>query len=218
MLKDKKAVLFDLDGTLADSMWIWTSIDQEYLERFGKEFTMDLQKVIDGLSFYETAVYFKTHYGIPDSLEKIQQDWKDMAREYYRSRIRLKDGAEELIKGLKSRGIKIGLGTSNSRDLTCELLRAHGIYEDFDCILTAAEIRAGKPRPDIYLALASSLGVDPCECLVFEDVLQGIQAGRAAGMEVCEIADERSDWSREEKRKTADYSIDSFREVLREWE
>ena len=83
MLKDKKAVLFDLDGTLADSMWIWTSIDQEYLERFGKEFTMDLQKVIDGLSFYETAVYFKTHYGIPDSLEKIQQDWKDMAREYY---------------------------------------------------------------------------------------------------------------------------------------
>ena len=218
MIKDKKAVLFDLDGTLVDSMWLWRSIDIEYLARFGKEYTPDLSKALDGKSIHETAVYMKERYEIPDSIEKMQQDWNDMAREYYREKVPLKEGAAELLQKLSEEGIAMGIGTSNSRDLTMEVLRARGILPYFGCVLTSAEIQAGKPKPDIYLALAQRLGVAPSDCLVFEDVVPGLQAGINAGMEVCAVSDRYGDWSEDEKKKIAHYSIDSFREVLREWE
>ena len=218
MIKDKKAVLFDLDGTLVDSMWLWRSIDIEYLARFGKEYTPDLSKALDGKSIHETAVYMKERYEIPDSIEKMQQDWNDMAREYYREKVPLKEGAAELLQKLSEQGIAMGIGTSNSRDLTMEVLRARGILPYFGCVLTSAEIQAGKPKPDIYLALAQRLGVAPSDCLVFEDVVPGLQAGINAGMEVCAVSDRYGDWSEDEKKKIAHYSIDSFREVLREWE
>ena len=80
MLENKKAILFDLDGTFVDSMWMWEAIDIEYLARFGKEYTPDLQRAIDGMSIHETAVYFKERYQIPDSIEKMQEDWNEMAR------------------------------------------------------------------------------------------------------------------------------------------
>ena len=126
MLENKRAVLFDLDGTLADSMWMWRQIDIDYLARFGKEFTPDLQRAIDGKSIHETAVYMKARYEIPDTIEKMQADWNDMARQFYRERVPLKDGALELLRGLKERGIRIGIGTSNSRELTEEVLHLAG--------------------------------------------------------------------------------------------
>ena len=79
MLKNKKAVIFDLDGTLVDSMWMWKAIDIEYLGRFGIELPATLQKDIEGKSFSETAVYFKETFKLPDSLEKIKSDWNRMA-------------------------------------------------------------------------------------------------------------------------------------------
>ncbi|MBQ9592647.1 MAG: HAD family phosphatase [Lachnospiraceae bacterium] len=218
MLENKRAVLFDLDGTLADSMWMWRQIDIDYLARFGKEFTPDLQRAIDGKSIHETAVYMKARYEIPDTIEKMQADWNDMARQFYRERVPLKDGALELLRGLKERGIRIGIGTSNSRELTEEVLVTHGVMEYFDGILTSAEVKRGKPKPDIYLALAERLHVSPADCLVFEDVVQGIEAGRNAGMQVCAVEDPYSAWSRDQKRALADYYVESFREVTAEWE
>ena len=87
ILEHKKAVIFDLDGTLIDSMWMWKAIDIEYLGRFGLECPEDLQKEIEGMSFSETAVYFKERFGIPETLEEIKQDWVDMSLEKYKKEI-----------------------------------------------------------------------------------------------------------------------------------
>ena len=95
MWKNKKAIIFDLDGTLVDSMWMWYDIDVEYLGRFGIEVPDRLQADIEGMSFSETAVYFKERFNIPDSLEKIKSDWNQMAWDKYTNEVPMKEGAAE---------------------------------------------------------------------------------------------------------------------------
>lgn len=213
MLKNKKAVIFDLDGTLVDSMWMWKAIDIEYLGKFGISLPPTLQKDIEGMSFSETAVYFKETFQIPDSLDKIKADWNQMAYDKYTKEVPLKSGAKEFLEYCKENGIKIGIATSNSRELVDATLEALEIRDYFDCVMTACEVTKGKPAPDIYLTVAEKIGVNPMECLVFEDIEMGILAGKNAKMEVCAVEDEFSMDQIELKQELADYYIKDYFEI-----
>ena len=193
MLKNKKAVIFDLDGTLVDSMWMWKAIDIEYLGRFGFELPATLQKDIEGMSFSETAVYFKETFHIPDSLEKIKSDWNEMAYNKYTKEVPLKKGAKEFLDYCKKNGIKLGIATSNSKELVEATLEALHIRDYFDCVMTACEVASGKPAPDIYLAVAEKTKVSPAECLVFEDIEMGILAGKSHQIPVATGLNQRRD-------------------------
>ena len=214
MWKNKKAMIFDLDGTLVDSMWMWHDIDIEYLGRFGIELPERLQADIEGMSFSETAVYFKERFQLPDSLEKIKQDWNRMAWDKYTNQVPLKKGVPELIRKCKSLGILLGIATSNSRELVENIIAVHGLTGDFSCIMTGCDVERGKPSPDIYLAVARDLQVQPEDCLVFEEIVAGIQAGKAAGMEVCAVEDDYSLYQAKEKKALADYYIKDYLEIL----
>lgn len=214
MLKNIDAVIFDLDGTLVDSMWMWKSIDIEYLQRFGIELPDDLQRMIEGMSFSETAIYFKQRFDLTDSLEKIKSDWNQMAWEKYRDEVPLKEGVQEFLEYLKNENIPTGIATSNSRELVELIVDRHGIKDYFTSIRTSCEVAKGKPSPDIYLLVAKDLDVDPTKCLVFEDVLQGVMAGKSANMKVCAVYDEFSICEQEEKIELADYFVHSIKEVL----
>lgn len=216
MLKDIKAVIFDLDGTLIDSMWIWKDIDIEYLRRFGIDFPEDLQAAIEGMSFSETAIYFKKRFGIKDSPEQIKSDWNSMAWDKYLNEIPVKEGVRELLEYLKDNGIPAGIATSNSRELVELIIKRHKLEGYFSVIRTSCEVPKGKPSPDIYLLVARDLNANPCECLVFEDVLQGVMAGRNAGMKVCAVYDKFSEHYTELKRSLADYYIESFTDILQD--
>lgn len=213
MLSNIKAVIFDLDGTLVDSMWMWERIDIEYLSRFQLELPKGMEKEIAGMSFSETAQYFKTRFGLQDSVEQIKQDWNQMAWDKYQYEVTTKPGAKLFLKYLKNRGIKTGVATSNSRDLAELILEKQGLNKYLDAIHTSCEVEKGKPHPDIYLLVAEKLGVMPEQCLVFEDIIPGIMAGIRAGMRVCGISDQYSIKEEEEKKKLADYYITSFEEL-----
>lgn len=214
MLQDIKAVIFDLDGSLVDSMWIWKDIDIEYLGRFGIELPEQLQDEIEGMSFSETAVYFKERFQIPDSLEQMKDDWNKMAWDKYVHEVMLKPGADVFLRYCIEHGIKLGIATSNSRQLVEAVAEARGFGKDFDCIMTACEVAKGKPAPDIYLAVAKNLGVDPLQCLVFEDIVSGIMAGKSAGMRVCAVEDKYSLHQTEDKKALADYYITDYSEIV----
>lgn len=214
MLTDKKAVIFDLDGTLVDSMWMWEAIDIEYLARFQIPVPEGLQNAIEGLSFSETAHYFKEHFHLPDSIEKIKKDWNEMAKEKYEKEVFLKPGAMEFLKQCKEKNLVLGIATSNSRELVDAVIQALRLEKYFSCIMTACEVQKGKPAPDIYFAVADKLSVNPSECLVFEDIVPGILAGKNAGMQVCAVKDQYSEYQKAEKKETADYYIDSYYELL----
>ena len=214
MWRDKKGAIFDMDGTLMDSMWIWRDIDIEYLGRFGIALPEDLQAKIEGLSFAETAVYFQEHFGITDSIEKIQSDWNDMAIDFYRHRIGMKRGARELLTQMKERGMKIGIATSNSVELTEECLAANGVADLFDTVRTSRDTPRGKPFPDIYLSVADEWGIAPEDLIVFEDIPNGAIAGKRAGMEVIAVADDYALPRREELIRIADHFIEDFTQIL----
>lgn len=214
MLNAMKAVIFDLDGTLMDSMWMWRDIDIEYLGRYGYEPPANIERDIEGMSFTETAVYFQKRFALPCSIEEIKKVWRDMALEKYAKEVRLKPGAEGFLAYLRETGIRIGIASSNTRDLIDACLAGNGIAGYIDQIITSCEVAKGKPAPDVYLQAASLLGVRPDHCLVFEDVPMGILAGKNAGMRVCAVRDAFSEPLTEEIRALADYYITTYDEIL----
>lgn len=108
----------------------------------------------------------------------------------------------------------MAVASSNDRTLIEAVLESHGIRGFFSHIVTACEVNRGKPAPDVYLKAAQKLGVKPEECLVFEDIVAGIMAGKNAGMRVCAVEDGYSMFQKEEKRQTADYYITTYEEVI----
>ncbi len=219
MLENRKAVIFDLDGTLVDSMWMWREIDIEFLSGKGiviPEDIQDFQDELEGMGFTETAFFFKKRFRIPDSIEDIKNTWILMAEDKYSTQVPLKPGAGELLDMLKKRNFQIGISSSNSTELIRTVLKAHEIEDYFGCITTCCQVPAGKPAPDVYLETAKGLGIAPEDCLVFEDVPMGILAGKRAGMKVCAVDDKFSRNQEKEKRKLADWYIQDYYEVLRE--
>ena len=113
-----KAVIFDLDGTLIDSMGIWIQIDKEYLEIRNIPVPADLFKdVKTGNSFKEICQYFKDKFNLSDSIEEIGTEWTSMVEEHYKTDVKLKSGAKELINYLSMNNVKMAIGTSNTKYL-----------------------------------------------------------------------------------------------------
>ncbi|MBE5927862.1 MAG: HAD family phosphatase [Lachnospiraceae bacterium] len=214
MFKDIEAIIFDLDGTLMDSMWMWEDIDIEYFKRFDIPFTHKYQTDIEGMSFNEIAVYFKEVFKIPDSVEKMKADWNQMAWDKYNTEVFPKPGVLDFLEKLKQKNIRCAIATSNSIQLCMACLNAHNMAGYFSEIHTASEVKHGKPAPDIYLLVADKLGVDPKKCLVFEDLYKGICAAKNAGMRTCAVADEYSEEFIDKKIEAADYFIQDFTDSM----
>lgn len=214
MLDNIEAVIFDFDGTLADSMWLWKSIDIEYLERFDIELPPSLQDDIGGMSFKETAHHFKNRFNIPDSIEKMMDDWNKMAAYKYENVITPKKGVIDFLEYLKSINIKMGVATSNSRELADIGVKSIGIAPYMKSVRVSCEVANGKPAPDIYLKVASDLQVEPNRCLVFEDISNGLLAGKNARMKTCAVEDDFSAYEINKKKRIADYYIKDYFDIL----
>ena len=214
MLNDIKAAIFDLDGTLVDSMWVWTQIDVDYLKMKGYSMPENLRSEIVHLSFSQTAIYFKEKFNLNDSIKEISEDWHNMAFNHYSNNVKLKLGVRDFLNNLKSFKIKIALATSNSIPLLEACLKNNGIYDYFDSITTTDEVSNGKDCPDVYLLAANKLGINPKDCLVFEDILPAIQGAKAANMKVIAVKDDECLDSKEDLLKYADKYIHSFEELL----
>ncbi len=214
MLTNIKACLFDMDGTLLNSMHICKDIDIEFLARFGHELPPTLQREIEGKSFRDTAVYIKDKFQIPLSIEEIMDIWNEMAFQKYSEEIFFKNGAFEFVKMLKEKGIRTAICTSNSRELVNAVAEHLGFTPYFDTVITSCEVGAGKPAPDIYLEAAKRVGVEPEYCLVFEDIVTGLMAGKRAGMKLCAVEDEYSADQKEAKKAMADYYVEDYLDLL----
>lgn len=214
MLSNIKACIFDLDGTLVDSMWVWGNIDIEYLARFGYEVPEGMGKDFEGASMIEVAEYFKNRFKLDDDINTIIDDWNEMAIYKYTHDVPLKNGVAKFLEMLKERNIKIGLYTSNSLVLARAALEALGVLQYFDAITAGCSGIKGKPEPDGYLITAEKLDVSPKSCIVFEDLCVGIRAGKNAGMKTCAVRDHYSMYQDDEKKKLADYYINDYEEII----
>lgn len=209
-----KAVIFDLDGTMTDSMWIWEEIDQNFFDQQGIPMPENLHEEIEGMSFTETAQYFIHTYHLAKTVDEVKELWNQLAMDKYVHQTTLKPGLHAFLQYLREKQIKTGIATSNSRLLVDAFLDARELRGTIDAITTSCDVNKGKPEPDVYLKTAEKLGIDPEYCLVFEDIPMGILAGKRAGMTVCAVEDDYSASLIADKRKLADYYITDYRQVL----
>ena len=143
MLEQIESVIFDLDGTLVDSMWLWHEIDVEFLGQRGLELPETYQKDIEGMSFTETAIYTKELFHLSESVEELKEIWNRMAMEKYANEVPFKPGAEKFLQYCKSRNIPVGIATSNSRELVEAVGKSLHFEEYIQEIVTACDGSTG---------------------------------------------------------------------------
>lgn len=192
------AYIFDLDGTLLDSMGIWEQIDREFLSDRGLDLPPDYMQTIHSMSFSQAAAYTIARFDLADQVPTLIEEWNARAVEAYTHRVRLKPHADAYITALKQHGARLGIATSLPAVLYQPALQQNGIFHAFDVICTTDEIQTDKSSPDIFLLTAQKLKASVRECTVFEDLLSGVQSAKQAGMTVYGMYDPSSqaDWLR----------------------
>ncbi len=209
-----QAIIFDLDGTLIDSMQLWRKVDRDFLHKRGIAVPRDLfDHLPQGNSFIQTAQYFIDRFGLPDTVESVMAEWTDMVGWLYANEVKLKPGAKRLLNRLFQLEIPIGLGTSNSLELARQVLSQHGVWDLFRSVVTGDMHLMGKPWPDIYLKSAANLALAPAACAVIEDTLSGVQAAKAAGMTAIAIHDPDSEEQHDRIRALADFFVQDHTEL-----
>lgn len=186
-----EALLFDMDGVLADSEALWTEIDATLLGEHGITYNGEHKADILGTNFPTALGFYRTRYELRTSVEELYLRRHEIAADFYANRIGMYPAARDVLETLRERGFKIGLATSSIRPLAEPWLARHGLARFFDALTTGDEVEHGKPAPDIYLEAARRVGAVPGRCLVIEDAFAGVQAGKSAGMTVFAIPDAR---------------------------
>ena len=217
MLDGMDAVIFDLDGTLVDSMWVWRAVDQEFYDKYDLTEPENFYEQMEGKSYTEVAqLYVDSFPQLHTTVDRLKEEWTKMTYEKYANEVALKKGADEFIFHIKEMGKKLAIATSNTKELVKAVLAHYGLLDSFDFICTSCEAGAGKPAPDVYLMAADRLQVNPENCLVFEDIPNGILAGKNAGMTVCAVKDQDEEEPEQKKKELADYYINNYEDIKRE--
>lgn len=207
------AAIFDLDGTLIDSMGIWEKIDIDFLTKRGLPVPETYINEICARSFREAAEYTINLFHLDERAADLISEWNGMAIYEYSHNIGLKPYAKEYLALLKSCGIKLGTATSLPKVLSEPVLRNNNIYDYFDIQCSTDEVNRGKEFPDVFILASKKLEVLPDQCIVFEDLLPGIISAKKAGMKAFCIYDESSKEHRTEIQKIADGYLYDFKKA-----
>jgi HAD superfamily hydrolase (TIGR01509 family) len=207
-----RAVIFDLDGVLADSEPWWNEIDKKLLGEYGVAYRGEYHRNVLGVSYRLAVEFYKKAFGISAPTEELMRRRGEIAAEFFANRIGLFPSTRAVLEELREMNLRLAVATSSLSASARPFLDRHKLTTFFDVILTGDEIERGKPAPDIYLHVAEKLGVPENECLVIEDALSGIAAGKAAGMRVAAIPDTRFVNPRDYE-KEADYVLGSLLEI-----
>lgn len=184
MSKRLQAVLFDLDGTLIDSEENWFVSDGEFLKSLGKEYTQEMWEDTIGMGGRAMAAMVKERWSLPQSLEDLCTFKDDLYLRQAKGRTGVFPEMLKLLEAFRIQRLPMAVASGSSLRVIQEVLKETGILGKFSLLASADQVPRGKPEPDLFLFAARKLGVNPENCLVFEDSLYGVKAALAAGMTV----------------------------------
>jgi HAD superfamily hydrolase (TIGR01509 family) len=206
------AVIFDLDGVLADSEPWWNQIDAKLLAEYGVNYHGEYHRNVLGVSYRLAVEFYKNAFHISASVEELMRRRGEIATDFFANRVSLFPSAKTTLEQLREMKLQLAVATSSVSASARPFLERTGIRGLFSVVVTGDEVQQGKPHPEIYLRAAKKLGISPEACLVIEDALAGIAAAKAAKMRVAAIPDTRFVDPREYEMK-ADYVLGSLSEI-----
>ena len=184
-----RGAIFDVDGTLLDSMFIWDTIGEAYLRSIGYQPKENLNETFKNMSLHQAARYYQTEYGVTLSIDEIMDGVNAMLERYYRFEVPLKPGVAELLERLRQDGVRLCIATATDRHLVEAALDRCGVLSCFGEIFTCNEVGHGKDEPDIFEAALRFLGTRKEETLVFDDALYAVRTAKEAGFPVVAVYD-----------------------------
>lgn len=213
-LKNIEGAVFDLDGTLLDSSWVWEKVDEKFLGDRGFQVPDDYVDEISPLGAERAAVYTIERFGLNEDKDDIVREWIEMAKKEYATEVVCKPYAKEFLEELHKLNIKMAVATSSDRELFMKTLEREGILKYFQKIVTVDEVERGKGYPDIYEEAARRIKVNPHKCLVFEDILAGVTGASLGEFNVVAVFDEKSKHNWEKIKSISKCSINDYKELL----
>lgn len=210
------AALFDLDGTLLDSMYVWTRVDELFFNARGLALPDDYGKSLGGMSYRESALYTINRFQLNESWEAVVAEWMELARREYAQSVPFKPYAHAYLRALKRMGIPMAVVTAMPKSLFMPCLARHGVDGWFSAICSTDETGSrGKITGEVYRLAAERLAVPPERCAVFEDVYEGVAGAKRAGMRAVCVDDPCSTHRHAEIEALADLIISDFSEIER---
>ncbi|NLX77173.1 MAG: HAD family hydrolase [Clostridiaceae bacterium] len=205
-----KGAIFDLDGTLLDSMPFWKNIGAEYLVSKGHNPPENITEILKEMSLDQSAAYFRKEFAIQETEDEIVKGILSLVEDHYRYRIPLKNPVIPLLDRLHESNIRMCIATATGYSLAKAAVERLGIDKYFEFIFTCTEAGVGKDSPEFFLKALSILNTPKHETLVFEDALHAIKSAKAAGLRVAAVYDDSSDEDWEEIKTISDICLYSF--------
>ncbi|MGB2568850.1 HAD family hydrolase [Micromonospora citrea] len=180
------AVIFDLDGVIVDSEPVWEEVRRAYVAAHGGTWQPDTQRRLMGMSTGEWAEYLSGELGVDRTAGQVATEVVEEMTRRYAQRVPLIDDADAVVRRMAARW-PLGLASSSPTRLIAAALAATDLAAAFRVTLSTEETARGKPAPDVWLAVAERLGVDPTRCVAIEDSSNGVRSAAAAGMRVIAV-------------------------------
>jgi len=216
MLNNIKGAIFDLDGTLIDSMWVWGDVAKRYVKSHGATPRPGFRETLRTMNTREEAQYYIDEYGVDLPVEEVMLGRDNMMLDFISNEVELKKGVLQVLDALKERGVKMCIATATERRLVEPSISRHGLSKYFERIFTCTEENTSKKYPDIYISAAEFLGTKANETLVIEDALYAMKTAKKAGFIIAGVYDKVSDDEQDEIKDVCDYYWKDMDEMLLE--
>lgn len=206
-------IIFDMDGTLLDSMRAWQGTGAKLLEAHQIAVPLNLDEKLKAMSLEDMAVYFNESLGLKLTIEEVIEGINAQVRYAYETTVTLKPGIKDMLEDLKHRGIKMCVATATAKCIAIDVLKRLGVLDYFEAVLSCEEVGVGKTQPTIYLKAAEVMGLSLDHVVVVEDALHCIQTAKTAGIKVVGVYDESAKGDNAQIRKVSDIYIDSAAQI-----
>jgi len=208
-----KAAIFDLDGTIVDSMWLWSSLADRYLQSVGIKPPKGLFRHFRKMSLDESCHHMKEMFDLEGDVDEVKKDIEDLMAFHYREKFQPKPYALETLRELKDRGIRMALATASYESIANIVLDRYSIEDCFEFIQTVDNTGIEKDQPKFFQLAIDRLSLKPESIWVFEDALHCIESAKECNLKVVAIEDESAQADREDIRRIADIYIEDFSQL-----
>lgn len=213
-IKNIKLFLFDLDGTILDSLKIWNDIDLLFFKNHNLIMGEDYHIAIAPLTLEETATYTKNTYKLDIDEEQIMKEWSDLAIKEYAENVNLKKGVKEFLDYLKNKNVHLAIATSCNEEMFKPCLERYGIVSYFEHFYTSQNLKINKSNANFFKEILNEYKIEPDQILFFEDSLASMKCAKSLGFNVVAVMDKKWEKQKEEIIASSDDQIEDFSQFI----